>query len=177
MKSFVSDLELTTNKNMFNTNEDIIINVKFTINGALPHVFNEKNWTDAYTKNDNQIKIKYGVKLIKNGIKKHDIGIAINTYRKASFFWTRNPKLVNPSAQKRIWVQIIKNFKSYIKLNEDDVLKEFFGFNENILLKSSELGSGSHKIVSEIYASWKKHNYIDEEYIKKRSQEIEIIIN
>ncbi len=177
MKSFILDIKLSTGKNTFNSNEDIMINVKFTIDGLLPHIFNEKNWTYAYNENDTQIKIKYGIKLIKNGIKKHDVGTAINTYKKATFFWTRNPKLVNPSEKKRIWVQIIKNFRSYIYLDTKNILKNLCGFNENILIRSSELGIGSHKIISEVYVSWKKHTYIEEENIKKRSQEIEIIIN
>ena len=78
MKSFITDLKLSTEKNTFNSNEDIMINVKFTIDGLLPHIFNEKNWTSAYNENDTQIKIKYGIKLIKNGIKKHDVG---NSYK------------------------------------------------------------------------------------------------
>ena len=64
--------------------------------------------------------------------------------------------MVNPSEKKRIWVQIIKNFRSYIYLDTKNILKNLCGFNENILIRSSELGIGSHKIISEVYVSWKK---------------------
>ncbi|MCY3854403.1 MAG: hypothetical protein OXF28_02175 [Thaumarchaeota archaeon] len=177
MKSLISDINLSINKKYFNSDEEIILNVKFAIDGLIRNMFNEKNWTDAYNKNDTQLKIKYGIKTIKIGIKKREIGKPINSYRKATFFWTRNPKLVNPSEKKRVWVQIIKNFNSYIKLHEDEIIKEFFYFDEILVLKSSELRIGTHNILVDIYATWQKHDYIEEDYIKKRSQEIQIIIN
>jgi uncharacterized membrane protein YqiK len=90
----------------------------------------EKNWTQAYNENDNTIKLKYGVKLAKGGIRKHELGKTVDTYRKASIFWTRNPKLVNPMKDRRIWVQVAKNFKPFVALTEEDVRKEFFVFEE-----------------------------------------------
>ena len=83
-------------KNEFSLDEDITVNVGFSITGGLRDSFTEKNWTNAYDQNDNTIKLKYGVKLSKGGLRKHDLGKPIDTYRKASIFWTRNPKLVNP---------------------------------------------------------------------------------
>ena len=62
-------------------------------------------------------KLKYGIKLVSSGLRKHDVGKPIDTYRKASIFWTRNPKLVNPMKEKRIWVQVAKNFRANYKIN------------------------------------------------------------
>ena len=88
----ISDIHLEKSKDEFSLDENITVGVKFSITGDLRDNFTEKNWTDAYDKNDNTIKLKYGIKLSKSGLRKHDLGNPIDTYRKASIFWTRNPK-------------------------------------------------------------------------------------
>lgn len=173
----ISDIELVKNKEEFSSDEDIAINVKFSIMGQLRDDFNEKNWTEAYNKYDNTFKIKYGIKLQSGGFKKHTLGKEIDTYRKASIFWTRNPKLVNPMKDRRIWVQVAKNFKPIIRLSEEEVKQELFDFDEKVTFKASELGSGTHKISAEAFASWQKHDFTDSGNTKSHSKEIEITIN
>ena len=75
----------------------------------------------------------------------------VDTYRKASIFWTRNPKLVNPMKEKRIWVQVAKNFEPFIRLTEEEVRQELFDFDEKIIFKASELGTGNHTVGAEAY--------------------------
>tara|TARA_Y100000590_G_scaffold465851_1_gene639369 strand:+ start:867 stop:1403 length:537 start_codon:yes stop_codon:yes gene_type:complete len=173
----IADIQLEKSKDDFSINDDITINIRFSITGELRDSFTEKNWTDAYNKNDNTIKLKYGVKLSKGGLRKHDIGKPIDTYRKASIFWTRNPKLVNPMKERRIWVQVAKNFEPFIRLTEDEVRQEFFDFDELYTFKASDLGSGSHKISAEVFASWQTHSYIQKGDSKNQSKDFEIIIN
>ena len=115
--------------------------------------------------------------MAKGGLRKHELGKPVNTYRKASIFWTRNPKLVNPMKDRRIWVQVAKNFEPFIALTEEDVRKEFFDFEEKFTFKASELGTGNHKISAEAFASWEKHPYINKGDAKNQSAEIEISIN
>ena len=173
----ISDIQLEKSKDQFSPDEDITINVRFSVTGEIRDSFTEKNWTEAYNQNDNTIKLKYGIKLSKSGLRKHDLGKPIDDYRKASIFWTRNPKLVNPMKEKRIWVQVSKNFEPFIRLTEEEVRQEFFDFNESYIFKASELGSGEHKISAEISASWQTHTYIQKGDSKNQSEEIEIIIN
>ena len=173
----ISDIQLEKSKDQFSPDEDITINVRFSVTGEIRDSFTEKNWTEAYNQNDNTIKLKYGIKLSKSGLRKHDLGKPIDDYRKASIFWTRNPKLVNPMKEKRIWVQVAKNFEPFIRLTEEEVRQEFFYFNESYIFKASELGSGEHKISAEISASWQTHTYIQKGDSKNQSEEIEIIIN
>ncbi len=173
----ISDIQLEKSKDQFSPDEDITINVRFSVTGEIRDSFTEKNWTEAYNQNDNTIKLKYGIKLSKSGLRKHDLGKPIDDYRKASIFWTRNPKLVNPMKEKRIWVQVAKNFEPFIRLTEEEVRQEFFDFNESYIFKASELGSGEHKISAEISASWQTHTYIQKGDSKNQSEEIEIIIN
>lgn len=176
-KNFISDLELIKNKNEFTVNEDITVNVKFSLKGTLRDSFTEENWTKAYNKNDNLFKLKYGIKLTSGGLRKREVGKPLDTYRKASLFWTRNPKLVNPMKERRIWVQVAKNFEPFIRLSEEEVKRELFDFDENIALKASELDSGSHKIGAEVYVSWQKHDYTEPDNVKDHAKEIEIKIN
>ena len=173
----IADIQLVKSKDDFSINDNISINVRFSIAGGLRDSFTEKNWTDAYNQNDNTIKLKYGVKLSKSGLRKHDLGKPIDTYRKASIFWTRNPKLVNPMKERRIWVQVAKNFEPFIRLTEEDVRQEFFDFDELFTFKASELGTGHHKISAEAFASWQTHSYIEKGDAKNQSEDIEIIIN
>ena len=177
MASEISDLILVKDKGAYTINDSITLNVKFSLNGEVRNAFNEKNWTDAYDKNDNQFKLKYGIKLTSGGLRKHNIGKPIDTYRKASIFWTRNPKLVNPVKEKRIWVQVAKNFEPIIKLTEEDVQKELFDFDEPVIFSASELGKGKHKISAEVFVSWNKHPYIEKNEEKAHSEEIEVEIN
>jgi len=164
-------------KDTYSIDDSITINVKFSLGRDIRNSFNEKNWTDAWNNNDNQFKLKYGVKLNSGGLRKHNVGKPIDTYRKASIFWTRNPKLVNPVKEKRIWVQVAKNFEPYIKLTEEDVQKELFDFDEPIILSASELGKGKHKVGAEVFVSWNKHTYIEKNEERMHSKEIEIDIN
>ena len=122
-------------------------------------------------------KLKYGVKLLSGGIRKHEIGKPVDSYRKASIFWTRNPKLVNPMKERRIWVQVAKNFEPFIRLTEDEVKKELFDFEEKIHFNASELGKGTHKLGAEASVSWQKHDYTEPFSTKSSAKEIEIKIN
>ncbi|MEO9310527.1 MAG: hypothetical protein ABI337_09600 [Nitrososphaera sp.] len=174
-KNYISEISLTKDKDEYSKNEDIVIRVRFSIQGGLREAFNEKNWTESYNKFDNLFKLKYGIKLVSGGFRKHTLK-EIDTYRKASLFWTRNPKLVNPMKEKRVWVQVAKNFEPFIKLTEDDVRAEMFDFDEKITIKASQLGEGKHKIGAEVYASWQKHHFTDPDSVKAESKEIEITI-
>lgn len=176
-KNQISEVELSKTKESFSTDDEIAIHVKFSILGHLRESFNEENWTRAYNKNDNLFKLKYGIKLVSGSFRKHEIGKPIDTYRKASIFWTRNPKLVNPMKEKRVWVQVAKNFEPFIKLTEEEIRKELFDFDEKISFKASELGKGNHKIGAEVWASWQKHDYTEPFSGKAQANEIEVVIN
>ncbi len=175
--SVITDIELVKDKEEFSLDQDVTINVKFSIKGLIRDSFNEENWTKAYNKFDNLFKMKYGIKLVSGGLRKHTIGKPVDTYRKASMFWTRNPKLVNPMKEKRVWVQVAKNFEPFIRLTEEEVKQELFDFDEKIFFKASELGKGTHKIGAELYASWQKHDFTEPDSTKTNSNEIEIMIN
>jgi len=174
--SKISEIILVNDKDQYSSSDTIEINVQFLIEGDIRNTFNEANWTKAYNNNDVGFKLKYGIKLTFGGFRKKEIGKTVDTYRKAAIFWTRNPKLVNPMKDRRIWVQVSKNFEPFIRLSEEEVRQELFDFNEKIIIKASDLGSGTHKIGADVFASWQKHDYIESDNIKNNSKEIEITI-
>lgn len=176
-ESKISEIQLVKSKDEYSSDENVEINVKFAIEGGIRDSFNEANWTKAYNNNDVSFKMKYGVKLAKGGFKKKGLGREVDTYRKASIFWTRNPKLVNPMKDRRIWVQVAKNFEPFIRLSEEEVRQELFDFDERFVFKASDLGKGKHKIGAEAFASWQKHDYTEPDSVKNNSDEIEITIN
>ncbi len=176
-ENYISDVELVKDKDEYSIDETITINAKFSILGKIRDAFNEKNWTRAYNANDNLFKIKYGIKLQSGGFRKHEIGTPIDTYRKASIFWTRNPKLVNPMKERRVWVQVSKNFEPFIRLSEEEVREELFDFDEPITFRASELGRGVHKLSADVFASWQKHEYTDPDNVKKQSKDVSVKIN
>ena len=176
-ESKISDIDIVKTKDEYALNDSIEVNVSFKVDGGIREAFNETNWTKAYNNNDVSFKVKYGVKLTSGGFRKKEVGKTIDTYRKAAIFWTRNPKLVNPHKDRRIWVQIAKNFEPFIRLSEEEVRQELFDFNEKIIIKASELGKGKHKIGAEVFASWQKHDYTEPGNVKSNSKEIEITIN
>lgn len=157
----------------FGINDNITISVKFSVTGGLRDAFNEKNWEKAYNNHDNVFKLKYGVKLFSGGLRKHELGTPLDTYKKVALFWTRNPKLTQ-MAEKKVWVQISKNFEPHIPMNQAEAQQLLLDFDEKISLKASELGAGKHKVGAEVYVSWFKHDYAEAMDATSSSKEIEI---
>ncbi len=174
-KNTIDKVLLEKSADKFGINDNISINVKFSVTGGLREAFNEKNWERAYNKHDNVFKLKYGVKLYSGGLRKREIGTPLDTYKKAALFWTRNPKLTQ-MAEKKVWVQISKNFEPHIPMNQVEAQQLLLDFDEKIDIKASELGPGKHKVSAEVYVSWFKHDYTEEFDAKTNSKEIEVEI-
>lgn len=175
----ISDLEIDTPKKQYKVGEDAAIDlkVKFSITGGIRDNFNEKNWTMAYNKNDNVFKLKYGIRVLEGGFRKREVILPFNSYKKASIFWTRNPKLAQ-TAQRKIWIQVSKNFEPVIRLTEDEIRNELFDFEEKIRIDPTKLGVGKHKLSSEVHVSWMKHYYTEPFNDKATSNQLEVeVIN
>ena len=117
--------------------------------------------------------LRYGVKLHTSGLRKKEIGKSLDTYKKVALFWTRNPKLTQ-MGEKKVWVQISKNFEPFIPKNQVDAQQLLLDFDEKIQFNASDLGVGKHKIGVEIHVSWFKHDYIEPFDETVHSKEIEI---
>ena len=157
----ITNMEVAVPQGEHTTQDTIPVTVRFSVQGSTRKAFNEHNWTKSYEINDVSVKIKYGIKLVTGGIRKRSLGKPVDAYRKAAIFWTRNPKLVNPMKEKRVWVQVSKNFAPVIRLTEEEVRQELFDFEEKYPIKGSELGEGRHKIGGEVHVSWQKHHLME----------------
>ena len=77
---------------------------------------------------------------------------------------------------KRVWVQVAKNFTPHIKLSQEEVQQELFDFEETINVKASEIGTGEHQISAEAYVSWNKHDYTDSDKTSNSSKNYKITV-
>ncbi len=163
----------------FGAGGSVALRVRFAVEGGVRDAFTEENWTRAYEKYDNTFKLKYAIKVragggVAAGLKRRHPGGGIDSYRKASIFWTRNPKLVNPMKDKRVWVQVAKNFKPTIRLTEEGTRAELFDFDERVTFRASDLGPGTHRVSAEATASWQKHDFVEAGSAKGHSAEAEL---
>jgi hypothetical protein len=174
-KNAISGVSLEKSSDKLRVGDSAAIDVKFSITGALREAFNEKNWEKAYNNHDNAFKLRYGVKLQTGGLRKKEIGKPLETYKKVALFWTRNPKLTQ-MGEKKVWVQISKNFEPFIPKNQVDAQQILLDFDEKIQFNASELGVGKHKIGAEVHVSWFKHDYVEpfDEIVHSKEIEIEV---
>ncbi|MDE1875767.1 MAG: hypothetical protein KGH86_02905 [Thaumarchaeota archaeon] len=172
-KNAISGVSLAKSSDKPRIEDSVTINVKFSITGAIREAFNERNWEKAYNNHDNTFKLKYGVKLHTGGLRKKEIGKPLDTYKKVALFWTRNPKLTQ-MGEKKVWVQVSKNFEPTIPNSQSEAQQLFLDFDEKIQFNASELGVGKHKIGAEVYVSWYKHDYAEQFDETAHSKEIEI---
>ena len=77
-ESKISEIILVKSKEEYSSDENIEINVQFSVQGGIRDSFNEANWTKAYNNNDVSIKLKYGVKLTSGGFRKKALGKIID---------------------------------------------------------------------------------------------------
>lgn len=175
-KNAISEVSLEKSSDKPRIEDSITINVKFSVTGALREAFTEKNWEKAYNNHDNTFKLRYSVKLHTSGLRKKEIGKPLDTYKKVALFWTRNPKLTQ-MGEKKIWVQISKNFEPLIPSSQSEAQQMFLDFDEKIQFNASELGVGKHKIGAEVYVSWFKHDYAEpfDQTTHSKDVEIEVI--
>ena len=66
----ITEIKLDGSKEEFSLDDNITITARFSIMGNLRESFTEKNWTDAYEKNDNTFKLKIWNKITKNWFEK-----------------------------------------------------------------------------------------------------------
>ena len=73
-ESKISEIILVKSKEEYSSDENIEINVQFSVQGDIRNSFNEANWTKSYNNNDVSMKLKYGVKLTSGGFRKKGFG-------------------------------------------------------------------------------------------------------
>jgi hypothetical protein len=165
--SFIASATLSKSHESVRSDHPLTLSLSFRVEGSIREAFSQKNWERAYNKDDNGFRMTIEVDL-KSG--RRTI-VLLKSVRKASMFWTRNPKIPY-----RIWVSIVKDDTPYYPLSEEEARSLLFDVNKVIELNGSpHLYSGTHKLYAAIRVSWGKHEYTQPTEIKGRSNDIKLI--
>ena len=165
--SFIAGATLVKSQQSVGHDPQLTLGLSFRVEGSIRDAaFSQKNWERAYNKHDNTFRMTIEVDL-KSG--RRTI-MPIKFVRKASLFWTRNPKIPY-----RIWVSIVKDDTPFYPLSEEEARSLLFDVNKVIELTFSHLDSGIHELYTDIRVSWGKHEYTQPTEIKGRSNIIKLM--
>ena len=174
-ESYISGAKLVPSSSKIKMNESVTLNLRFRVDGRVRKVFNQQTWTDAYNKHDAVFRIKYTIRVQTGSVKKHDIVEPIKFVRKASFYWSRNPKLPPPPPNKKIWTMIVIDDRPVLPDSVEDAKSLVFDVKRPIELVGSSIGKGKHKLVAHVSASWGKHHFTEKMEVDAKSDEVEIV--
>ncbi|MBI5133137.1 MAG: hypothetical protein HZA83_00335, partial [Thaumarchaeota archaeon] len=105
--SYISDVKLLSSASKIKLDEPLKLDLQFKVDGHLREALNQETWTNAYNKHDTAFMIKYVIRIQTGSAKKRDVVEPMKFVRKASFYWSRNPKLPPPPPNKKIWAMIV----------------------------------------------------------------------
>lgn len=167
-KNKLQNIILTTTQENVSRDDLVLLNLTLQITGDIRSSFNQTTWEKAYNKFDNTFRVNIEVSL------KSDRQIIYSTkfWRKAIFFWTRNPKISH-----RIWISVIKDDSPFYPLSEEESKTLLFDINKLIELKKTDLNKGLQKIYADVTVSWGSHNFTEPTKLKGHSNHAEINIS
>lgn len=173
--SYISGITLTPSASRIKINDPLTLDLQFKVDGHVREVLNQEAWTLAYNKHDAVFGIKYGIRVQTGSVKKRDVVEPIKFVRKASFYWSRNPKLPPPPPSKKIWAMIVMDDRPNLPDSVEHAKSLIFDVKRSFELMGSSIGKGKHKLLAHVGASWGKHTFTEPVEIDARSNEVEII--
>jgi hypothetical protein len=150
IRNKIENVKLTSSRTELNSNEQVTFRIAFTIDGKIRQSFDQKNWERAYNLHDNLFRVKIDIDL-KSGSNKL---VHSGSLRKASLFWTRNPKLPY-----RIWALIISDDTSFYPSNIEIAKSLLFDVEKELTVNASHFKVGKQEIHAQIRVWWGKHHY------------------
>ena len=174
-ESHINGVKLVPSSTKIKMNEPITLDLQFKVAGHVRNAFNQQTWTDAYNKHDTAFRIKYVIRVQTGSVKKSDIVEPIKFVRKASFYWSRNPKLPPPPPNKKIWALIVVDDNPNLPDSVEDAKSLIFDVKRPIELIGSSIGKGRHKLIAYVSASWEKHNFTEKMEVDAKSDAVEIV--
>ncbi len=172
--SYISGIKLTPSANRIKMNDPLTLDLQFKVDGHVREVLNQQAWTLAYNKHDTVFRVKYVIRVQTGSVKKRDVVEPIKFVRKASFYWSRNPKLPPPPPNKKIWAMIVLDDRPNLPDNVEHAKSLIFDVKHSIELIGSSVGRGKHKLLAHVSASWGKHIFTEPMEIDAKSNEVEI---
>lgn len=174
-RSYINELKLLPSANRIRIDEPLRLDLRFKVDGHIRNALNQENWTNAYNKHDTTFMIKYTIRIQTGSVKKHDVVEPVRFVRKASFYWSRNPKLPPPPPKKKIWAMIVIDDTPNLPDSVEDAKSLLLDVNRSVELVGSNIGKGKHKLFAYVTASWGKHLYAEQTEIGAKSNEVEIV--
>ena len=162
----IENPQLSTSLKEVKPNEQVAFRIDFKIGGKIRQVFDQKNWERAYNLHDNIFRIKIDVDLNSGGKKLLHSG----SLRKASLFWTRNPKLPY-----RVWSLIVKDDTTFYPSSIEEVKSLLFDVEKEIIVNASQFDLGKHQIHAQIRVWWGKHQYTVPCELKAKTNKVSLL--
>ena len=148
--SIIADAVLSKSQDRVRMGEILTLSLGFKIIGDIRESISPTSWERAYDRHDNSFRMSIRVDL-KSGRR---IVFKTKFFRKATLFWSRNPKITN-----RIWISIIKDDTLFYPATVEEARSFLFDVDRILELNTEELGARAHKLFADIEASWGKHTY------------------
>lgn len=173
--SYIRDVMLVSSARRIRLDEPLKLDLRFKIDGHIRKALEQQNWTYAYNRHDTTFLIKYVIRIQTGSLKKRGIVEPIKFTRKASFYWSRNPKLPPPPPNKKIWAMIVVDDSPNLPDSVEDAKSLLLDVSSSVQLMGSNIGEGKHKLVALVSASWGKHTYTEPAEIEAGSNQVEIV--
>lgn len=161
----IENVRLTSLRTGLNSDKRVTFRIAFTIGGKIREVFDQKSWERAYNLHDNLFRIKIDIDLKSGSRNLAHTG----SLRKASLFWTRNPKLPY-----RIWILIIKDDTTFYPSSIEEARSLLFDVEKDISLNVSQIDVGKQDVHAHIRVWWGKHQYTPSCELKSRTNKISL---
>lgn len=165
IQNIIDNIVLSESQQEVKLGESTTLTLRFKIIGNIREVFDHRNWERAYNKHDNIFRIKIEITLRSGGKRIYQS----SDIRKASLFWTRNPKIPY-----RIWVLIIKDDTSFYPSTVEEVKSLLFDVEKKIEIKGNGLNLANEKIHARLKISWGKHSYTEACELTGESNRVEL---
>lgn len=162
----IENPQLSTSRKEVKPNDQVAFRIDFKIEGKIRQVFDQKNWERAYNLHDNIFRIKIDLDL-NSGSKKL---LHIGSLRKASLFWTRNPKLPY-----RVWCLIVKDDTTFYPSSIEEVKSLIFDVEKEIMVNASQFDLGKQQIHAQIRVWWGKHYYTVPCELKAKTNKVSLL--
>jgi hypothetical protein len=159
----IENVKLSSSRTDLKSNEQVTFRISFSIDGNIRRVFDQRNWERAYDLHDNLFRIKIDIDL-KSGSRKL---VHNGCLRKASLFWTRNPKVPY-----RIWILIIKDDTTFYPSNVEEAQSLLFDVEKEFTLNASHFNVGEQEVHAQIRVWWGEHHYISTCELKSTTDKV-----
>jgi hypothetical protein len=161
----IENVRLIGPRTGLNLDNRVTFRIAFTIGGKIREVFDQKSWERAYNLHDNLFRIKIDIDLMSGSRNLAHRG----SLRKASLFWTRNPKLPY-----RIWILIIKDDATFYPSSIEEARSLLFDVEQDIAVDASRIDVRKQDVHAQIRVWWGKHQYTPSCELKSKTNKISL---